>query len=366
MFVATPEQNSHQAKNLWQALLARGRDFHCRGGCGHFAQQFAQQLRNSHIGLLGLMFLALLNAGCSKPDRWKEVPGGRTKVLVSFPPLYCFAKNVAGEQARVLSVLTTQGPHDYQPTAAEAVLAREANVLFYNGLELDDVILKIANSSGNKNLVTVAVAEAIPKNQRLPMAAHDHAHGHAHAGHDHHHHGEFDPHVWLGIPQAIAMVEKISATLQTIDKANEAKYAERAAKYIDELKALQKYGKDKLAGKMNRKLVTMHESLGYFAKSFDLDIVGSIQLRPNVDPDAAGMANLVKICKDKDVRVIAVEPQYPKGPAHTLQTELARHKLAVSLVEIDPFETAETGVLNEKMYIEVMKKNIDKLAKSLP
>jgi len=315
--------------------------------------------------------LAVLVPGCSKPDRWKDVAGGPTKVLVSFPPLYCFAKNVAGDQAKVLSLLTTQGPHDFQPTAADAVLARDANVLLYNGLELDDFVLKIASSSGNSQLAAVAVADAIPRDQRLKMAAHDHhahdhAHGHAHGGHDHHHHGEYDPHVWLGIPQAIAMVEKVDATFQKMDKANAAKYAERAAKYIDELKALQQYGKDKLAGKMNRKLVTMHESLGYFAKSFDLDIVGSIQLRPNVEPDAATMANLVKICKEKDVRVIAVEPQYPKGPAQTLQRELARHKLEVGLIEIDPFETAETGVLNEKMYVEVMKKNIDNLAKGLP
>ena len=44
-------------------------------------------------------------AGCSKAtDPWKDVPGGPTKVLVTIPPLYCFAKNVAGEDAAAASL----------------------------------------------------------------------------------------------------------------------------------------------------------------------------------------------------------------------------------------------------------------------
>ena len=64
-------------------------------------------------------------AGCGAPhSAWENAPGGPKHVLVSFPPLYCFAKNVAGPDAKVLSLLTTVGPHDYQPSAADALLVR--------------------------------------------------------------------------------------------------------------------------------------------------------------------------------------------------------------------------------------------------
>ena len=68
--------------------------------------------------------LVLMPLACKKPNVWETVPGGPLKVLVSFPPLYCFAKNVAGDDAKVVSLLTTQGPHDYQPTADQSIMAR--------------------------------------------------------------------------------------------------------------------------------------------------------------------------------------------------------------------------------------------------
>lgn len=317
------------------------------------------------IGALCLLFLPL---ACNKPNVWKNVPGGSMKVLVSFPPLYCFAKNILGDEAKVVSLLTTQGPHDYQATANDSILAREANIFFYNGLSLDDFVTRIANAAGNSKLVLDPVADALPKKLLLKMAAdHDHGHAHDHGDeHGHHHHGEYDPHVWLGIPQAIQMVEQISTKLQAVDPKNKETYAARAKDYISEIEKLQEYGKKKLEGKKNRQLVTMHESLAYFANSFDLEIVGSIQLRPNVEPDQRSTAELVDLCKKKDVRVIAIEPQYRPGSAEALKRELARQGVKVELIHIDPIETADSNNLNANLYVNVMKQNIDNLAKALP
>jgi ABC-type Zn uptake system ZnuABC Zn-binding protein ZnuA len=314
--------------------------------------------------LVSLMIVVGI-AGCTRPRIWEALPGGSLKVLASFPPLYCFAKNVAGDHAKVYSMLQTEGPHGFEPTPNKALLAREADVFFYNGLTLDDFVTRIVNASGNRKLAADAVAEALPKDMLLKMAEQDHGHAHG-DGHHHHHHGEFDPHTWLGIPQAVKMVEQISGTLQKADPAHKEDYAARAKKYIAEIEALESLGKDRLADKKNRKLVTMHESLGYFAKSFDLDIVGSIQQSPNVEPDARTLTKLVKLCKEKDVRVIAIEPQFKAGAANTLKRELERNGVKATLIEIDPMETVEPGKLDEGFYVRTMKRNIDNLAKGLP
>src|SRR4051812_44016865 len=69
---------------------------------------------------------ALLVGGCGGggDDPWAGVPGGEPRVLTSFPPLYCFAKNVAGDEVAVLNLLTTTGPHDHQPDHSDAVAMR--------------------------------------------------------------------------------------------------------------------------------------------------------------------------------------------------------------------------------------------------
>src|SRR5262245_62000126 len=66
--------------------------------------------------------VVLMIPGCGGgDDGWpKDHPG--PKVVVSFAPLYCFAVNVAGDDAVVRNMLTTSGPHHFNPTAAEAKL----------------------------------------------------------------------------------------------------------------------------------------------------------------------------------------------------------------------------------------------------
>src|SRR5262249_34501976 len=156
-------------------------------------------------------------------------------------------------------------------------------------------------------------------------------------GDGHHHHGEWDPHAWLGIDQAILMVQQIAKTLKETDPGNASNYDARAAKYVQKLQELQKYGKDKLAGKSNHKLVAMHEQLAYSCRSFDLELIDSIRPRPGIEADLPKLAELQEICRQKDVRLIAVEPQYRQsGAAEKLQAALKQKGHNIELVEVDP------------------------------
>lgn len=318
------------------------------------------------------VFLAILLGlgttlpGCSKADDpWKDVPGGPTKVLVTIPPLYCFAKNVGGDDAAVLCLLGSHGPHDYEPKAGDALKAKKADVFFAIGLGLDEFTGKIVNNSGNKKVKVVEVGEL------AGAIKEDHEHGKEEKGkeekgHDHHHHGDYDPHVWLGIPESIKMVNAIRDSLQEIDPKNKEGYAKRAAAYVKELQKLQADGLAQLKNKKNKKLIATHESLRYFGKSFGLEILGSIQPRPGIEADATKMRDLVKLMKEKEVRVIATEPQYPHKLAEILKANLEKKKLAVKLVEIDPLETAPAEALDAGYYLKKMRENITNLAKALP
>jgi ABC-type Zn uptake system ZnuABC Zn-binding protein ZnuA len=311
------------------------------------------------ICLVALGGIMLTLGGCSKrEDPWPEGKGKR--VLVSFAPLYCFTKKVAGDDARVLCLLTSQGPHDYEPTANDALKVRKADLFFINGLALErkDFVERLKNNSGNKDLRVVAVAEALPKELKEKHEEEK--------GKDHHDHGEWDPHVWLGIEQAKRMVQTICKELSDLDPDHKKDFEKRAADFQAELDNLHKYGKDALANKKNRKLITQHESLDYFAKSFDLDIVGSIQPKAGSEPSEQEKAQLVKECKEKDVKVIAFEPQYMDKQAKTIKSELENKGVkGVQIIELDPLETAPPD-LTADYYITRMRQNLDELKKALP
>lgn len=308
---------------------------------------------------LGMGFLA---SGCSTaPDPWPR--GKSPKVLASFPPLYCFAANLIGPEAAVLSLLTTTGPHDYHVTPDAAITVKGADLFLVNGLGLDDQFTgRLRNSSGNLNLHYVELGKAVPPESRRKLTEaerqHDH-HGHSHA------HGTHDPHVWLGIPEAILMVERLRDELKRVDPAHAADYDRRAVDYVARLRTLHETGKKDLVSLKpeQRRLVTMHDSLYYFARAFDLKIVGSLQSHAGVELDAVDMKKLIDLCKTENVAAITVEPQYPKNSAETLRKELGAN--TPKLVVLDTLETAEPGELNADWYELKMRQNLKNLADGL-
>lgn len=310
------------------------------------------------ICLAAAAFSLGLVQGCrTQAPVWPE--SGKKRVLASFAPLYCFAKNVAGEDADVRCLLTSTGPHHFELSHHDYLLINEADLVLLNGLDLDEFVVKQVKKKDR----VFRVGDTLPHEYLLHPE-----HGEDHADHGHKH-GEHDPHVWLAPDKAKQMVEQIAAKLAAIDPTHKKGYEERAQTYIKELQKLHEHGVAAL-GKKNCRLVTTHDALAYFAEAFKLEIVGSIHPKAGVEGDARKLAELVKLCKEKRVGVIAVEPQYSQGPAKALQRQLQNLGVSVQLVEVDPMETAPPGKdgadPDPGFYVKRMQQNIDLLAKALP
>jgi ABC-type Zn uptake system ZnuABC Zn-binding protein ZnuA len=339
--------------------------------------------------LPAVLVAALVVAGCGTPPAaWADA--NAPHVVVTIPPLQSFVQNVAGKHAEVKCLCTEKGPHHYEYDVQDTLAFRDADLFFAIGLVLDEAFAdKLAPHARRAQFRYVKLGERLPADLKLKShdddeddkghdkkdadhdkkdKDHDHkdkdAHGQAH-GHDHEH-GEIDPHVWLGIPQAKAMVEVIRDELKRVDPSHAADYDANAKKYAEALDTLLSDGRAQLKGKKNRKVISFHESLAYFAKSFDVDIADTIETGPGFEPGPGRLKRLVELCKKDDIRVLAVEPQYSKTTsAATLEREL-QGKLRP--VEIDPLETATDAkdLKDPKWYEAKMRRNIQDLAGALP
>jgi ABC-type Zn uptake system ZnuABC Zn-binding protein ZnuA len=306
------------------------------------------------------LLMAILTSGCQSTAEnvWAERPG--PKVLTSFAPIQCFAMNVAGDDAQVLPVMTDQGPHHYDGNIRDARKLNKADLFLINGLVLDDSIAnRLKRGSSNSTLKIVSLGEAIPVDRLKKgfTCTHDHSAGHEHE------HGDYDPHVWLGIPEAILMVGRIRDTLKTADPAHASGYDQRANAFVERLQKLQEEGKELLKGKTERRLVTFHDSLFYFGRSFGIEIADVIETTPGKEPSPKELSSIVKLCQEKGTRVIAVEPQYPKNTsAKTILTELRGKKIDAAFVEIDPMETARAGEITLEYFERKTRENLKNLA----
>lgn len=307
-------------------------------------------------------------AGCTPAagDGWPDRPG--PKIVASFAPIQCFALNVAGEDAVVRPAMTTQGPHHFEPGPADVRMLAKADVFFINGLLLDDPLAKrMVNGSGNKSLRLVNLGAKLPEHLLIEGGCCGHDHGHDHGHHHDHEHGDIDPHIWMGIYQAEKMVEGIRDELKALDPAKAEAYDRRAAEYIQKLRALKAEGDALLEGKKDRKILTFHESLNYFADTFDLAVAGVIEEVPGHEPTPKQLAAIVENCVKRKVRVIAVEPQYTsKTAAEQIVRELkARGVEDPVVVVLDPMETATEAEMHPGWYEEKMRQNLTALAGAL-
>lgn len=302
--------------------------------------------------------------GCEKgDDGWPKDRSG-PKVVVSFAPLYCFAVNVAGDDAVVRNLLTTTGPHHFNPTDKDARLLRRADVFFVNGLGLEgDKPDRMKKGSGNRNLKVVELGGRIPAGNLCEgSCTHDHGDG------DHHDHGK-DPHVWLSLDQAVYLIEGIRDELKAADPAHGEGYARRATEYVTKLQNLKSECRKLLEGKKDKRLVTFHDSMAYFAKCFDVEIVGVLQKNPGSEPTGKELEKLIALCTNpaNPVRVVCVEPQYVNSNAGTELVKILKDKGVADpvLVELDPLETVPPDQLTADWYEKKMLANVRALAEKM-
>lgn len=314
--------------------------------------------------ILCLTLLVPFAAGCtsSQADPWGE--GSSPKVLVSFPPLYSLVASVGGDDIRLRSLYTTQGPHSHgDPAVSMLKLAAKSDAMFLNGLGLDERLAsKLRNASGNRSWNEVNLGETIERAHKDRLREGRCEHDHGEAGHEDHDHG-WDPHIWLDIRISKHMVEIIRDELTRIDPAHKDGYSRRAAETTARLDALRAEGLAKLKGKSQRSIIAFHDSLNYFADCFDLKIAGAVMVEPGVEPGRKKLDQLVALCVKDDVRVIAVEPQFPKNTSARVVLEALKAKgIDAVFVEVDPLETAASADLTADLYEKVIRRNLDNLA----
>ncbi|HSP24580.1 MAG TPA: zinc ABC transporter substrate-binding protein, partial [Saliniramus sp.] len=155
--------------------------------------------------------------------------------------------------------------------------------------------------------------------------AHDHSHGHDHEkkdehaqgdshGHDHaaeaaHEHGEFDPHAWQDIGNVKIYVANIRDALVEIDPEGADTYEANAARYLDELDALEAEVEAAVAAvpEDSRKVITAHDSFAYFSRAYGLTFIAPQGVSTEAEASASDVAALIRQIREENVKAVFVE-----------------------------------------------------------
>jgi ABC-type Zn uptake system ZnuABC Zn-binding protein ZnuA len=202
-----------------------------------------------------------------------------------------------------------QNPHSYHPAPQDMVKISEADAIFVNGLDLEEFLDDLMDGTETEAELVV-VSKGI---QPLGAPEGDHHDGEDHDGEDHDDHdpGEgYDPHVWFDPNNLIIWVENMVQALSELDPDNASVYQANGETFQEELVSLDSWIRTEIERipEENRKLITDHISLSYFAEEYGFIQVGAVipALTTEVESSGQELAKLLDTIRENQVKAIFI------------------------------------------------------------
>ena len=208
--------------------------------------------------------------------------------------------------------------HTFEPSPADAQKLASADLIVMNGLGLDEWALSLLEAAGKSEEDVLELAEGIDESNAwvyLEGEEHDEEAGEEHSEEEgeEHGHGGTDPHIWLDPKGAAIYVNRIAARVaaELPERAAEIESARDAG--LAEIAALDEELRVGFAAveASSRKIVTFHDAFGYFARAYEIEIVGVAVEAPGQEPSAKEIAALIDAIKAAGVTSVFSEAQFP-------------------------------------------------------
>lgn len=276
--------------------------------------------------LLALASTALFAAGCGEDEEAGGAAGGdRMTVVATTTQAADFARNVAGDRAEVVGLLAANAdPHDYEVRPRDVEALADADLIVRSGGDLDEWLQEAIEGAGSEAQVVTLIdkVETIEGSEHEHEGEEEHAEGekeHAEGEEEHaegekeHAEGEeaVDPHWWQDPRNAVAAVGAIRDAMAQADADNADAYRANAERYTGEIRRLDQAVQACIdqVPEDERKLVTTHDALGYYADRYGIEVIGAVipSLSTQGQPSAGETAELVETIRDEDVQAVFAE-----------------------------------------------------------
>ena len=341
---------------------------------------------------------------------WNTVALAQTEpleVVASFSILADVVAQVAGEHATVSSVMPVDAnPHAFEPTPSSLTALASADVVFTNGLNLEEGLLPVIANATTASMIEVSRCVFV---RQFGVEADEHEEHHEEEAHEHethdesceqihaelangvtvllpteedammaymcevdeaehegeeHTHAGCDPHVWQNPYNVMVWTLAVRDALTELDPAHADAYASNAQTYLTELNMLvTDFILPTLATLPveQRLLVTNHETMGYLAQAFEFRIVATVMAGRTTGADGSlqDLTELVDLLNEQGVTAIFSETTVNNEVIEQLANEV---NVPMGYLYTDSLSDSD-GVA--PTYLEFMRYNIGTLVETL-
>ena len=274
-------------------------------------------------------------------------------VVATFSILSDMTAHVGGDRINLVTLVGPNGDaHAFFPEPSHARALAQADLVVVNGLGFEGWMDRLVEASSYEGPIVVATDgidvidiseehhdEEVGHADHTDHADHDehadhddhaghddhadhddhaghddHAEHDDHAGHEHdahagHDHGDLDPHAWQDLANTKTYVRNILAALIEADPEGHEIYEANAARYLEELDALDTEIRTVLENvpESRRVVVTSHDAFGYLGRAYGITFLAPEGLSTEDEPSAAEMAALIRQIREQGVTAVFIE-----------------------------------------------------------
>jgi manganese/iron transport system substrate-binding protein len=249
--------------------------------------------------MAGALAAALVTAPAQAQD-------DQMKVVTTFTVLADMAANVAGDAAEVVSV-TKPGAeiHGYEPTPRDLVGAQDADLILWNGMNLELWFEQFIRNLGD--VPSVTLTEGIE-----PISISSGAYE-----------GQPNPHAWMGLDNALVYIDNIAEAFSEHDPDNAEVYGTNAAAYKDALRETLEPLRDAVAEipEAQRWLVTCEGAFSYLARDFGMKELYLWPMNADQNGTPQQVRKVIDGVRDNDIPVVFCESTVNTAPAEQVARE---------------------------------------------
>lgn len=257
-------------------------------------------VKRSAVVLIALLLWGCAGAATPVSD---GADAGKLVVISTVSPLVNIIYNIGGEHIALTGIVPEgTNSHTFEPAPSDAKLLADADIIFVNGLSLEDPTLKLAEANKRADTPIVKLGEqTIKPDEYLYDFSFPKDGGHP------------NPHLWTNPLLGLRYAEIVKDTLVERDPANAASYQANFASYKTRLEELDTAIKATIESipPSNRKLLTYHDSWAYFAPHYGMTVIGAIQPADFSEPSAREIAGLIEQIRQEQVPAIFGSEVFP-------------------------------------------------------
>jgi len=203
------------------------------------------------------------------------------------------AKNIGGTHVKIEAIIKPGiDPHEFEPTPSDVKKVADANLVLFTGKGIEGYLTKLEEAAGGGYSKFLDIGRDIPS---LTM--------------DEDGKKVEDPHWWHSVENMKMATRVVAAAFAKADPSNAASYQKNAQRYLASLDELQRWIRVKLAGLSHdqRKLVTSHDALQYFAHDYGFTIYHLKGVSTNEEPSSRHVREIIKVIRGEHVKAVFFE-----------------------------------------------------------